>query len=428
MISFSFLTLLLLGLTSGFNLLLSTLLLISQRRLQQQTKQDRADKQTHYEQLQQQHYSAKIRDEERYKALVELRESLQQLRHDQKESWHEQQSKQDRHQLNTLTTLQTSFQKNMADMRHQLHQTLTHNAALADKQLTRLTEQVDQRLALISGQVEKRLEKGFEKTTVLFTDVVKRLALIDQAQKEITKLSTNVVDLQEVLAGKDSRGTFGEVQLTALVKNMLPETQCQFQHTLSNGKRVDCLLFLPPPTGNIAIDAKFPLEGYRRLTNHSLSAQERKLAEQQFKLDIRRHIRDIAEKYIIPGETATGAMMFIPAEAVFAEIHANHPDIVEEAQKAKVWLASPTTMMAVLTTALAVLKDVATRKQVHIIQEHLGYLSKDFERFQARMNQLAKHIEQANNDVELVRKSSKKISSRFQKIGEVELTSEEVLL
>jgi len=358
--------------------------------------------------------------------LQELRQQLHTLRDEQKDAWHKQQLSYDQHQLKALTTLQDSLQKHMTDTREQLRQTLTHNADVVDKQLKRLTEEVDRRLILISGQVETRLEKGFEKTTALFTNVIKSLASIDQAQKEIIKLSTHVVDLQDVLAGKSSRGVFGEMQLASLVKNMLPQTQYRFQCTLSNGKRVDCLLLLPQPTGNIAVDAKFPLENYRRLQDKTLTATEQKAVQQQFRIDMRHHIRDIAEKYIIPGETASGAMMFIPAEAVFAEIHAHHPGIVEEAQKAKVWLASPTTMMAVLTTALAVLKDVATRQQVHIIQEHLDYLGKDFERFQTRMNQLARHIEQANNDVALVHKSSQKISSRFQKIGNVELDDKTV--
>src|SRR5262249_44475929 len=154
------------------------------------------------------------------------------------------------------------------------------------------------------------------------------------------------------------------VQLSALIHNMIPEQHFSFQHLLSNHKRPDCMLFLPEPTGNIAIDAKFPLENYRHLINSSLSEAEKTQAERQFKIDIRKHIQDIADKYIIPGETADGAVMFIPAEAIFAEIHAHHSDLVEFAQRAKIWMVSPTTMMAILTTARAVLKDAATRKQV----------------------------------------------------------------
>lgn len=254
-----------------------------------------------------------------------------------------------------------------------------------------------------------------------FSDIVKRLALIDEAQKKITELSTNVVNLQEILTDKRSRGAFGEVQLSALITNMIPPSHFSFQHTLSNGKRVDCVLFLPAPTGTIAIDSKFPLENYQRFTNSEISTSERKSAEQLFKQDIKKHIQDIAEKYIVPNETADGAMMFIPAEAVFAHIHAEHPDIVELAQRARVWLVSPTTLMAVLTTVRAVIKDEAARQQIHLIQQHLGVLAKDFVRFEARIDHLSKHVSQVYTDVEEIQTSAKKITGRFQKIEAVQL-------
>jgi len=224
-----------------------------------------------------------------------------------------------------------------------------------------------------------------------------------------------------VLSDKRSRGAYGEVQLGALISNMMPENSYALQYTFANGVRADCVLFLPEPTGTICIDSKFPLESYQRMTDTTLGEADRKAAEQQFRQDIKKHIKDISSKYIIAGETSDGAVMFIPAEAVFAEIHGHYPELVEEAQRARVWLASPTTMMAVLTTSRAVLKDAATRKQVHIIQEHLVYLAKDFDRFQSRMDKLASHIDQANRDVADVNKSAKKISSRFTKIEQVEL-------
>ncbi len=229
------------------------------------------------------------------------------------------------------------------------------------------------------------------------------------------------MSLQEVLSDKRSRGAFGEVQLASLIRNMLPENHFSLQHTFTNGKRVDCLLLLPEPTGNVSVDAKFPLESYHLITAAQAGSPERKQAEQRFRADIRKHIQDISEKYIIPGETGEGAVMFIPAEAVFSEIHAHFPDLIEVAHRSRVWLVSPTTMMAILTTARAVIKDAATQKQVHIIQEHLIALGRDFERFQKRMDNLARHIDQAQNDVELVHKSSQKITSRFQKIEKVEI-------
>ncbi len=294
-----------------------------------------------------------------------------------------------------------------------------------EARIQKLIETSEKRLDEISGKVEERLDKGFEKTSKVFQDVLKRLVEIDKAQEKIAELSGNVVSLQEVLSDKRSRGAFGEVQLSALISNMMPDNSYSLQHTFDNGVRADCVLFLPEPTGTICIDSKFPLESYQRMTDASLGNADRKTAEQQFRQDIKKHIKDISSKYIIPGETSDGAMMFIPAEAVFSEIHGHYPELVEEAQRARVWLVSPTTMMAVLTTSRAVLKDAATRKQVHIIQEHLGALSQDFGRFQDRMDKLATHIDQANRDVLDVNKSAKKISSRFTKIEKVELEGEE---
>jgi DNA recombination protein RmuC len=289
-------------------------------------------------------------------------------------------------------------------------------------QVEKLISSNNQRLDQIGEKVEQRLEKGFKDTTTVFGDVLKRLALIDKAQEKIDQLTTNVVSLQEVLSDKRSRGAFGEVQLSALISNMMPENSYSLQHTFPGGARADCVLFLPEPTGTICIDSKFPLESYQRMTDLSLGDADRTAAERQFRQDIRKHIKDIASKYIIPGETSDGAMMFIPAEAVFSEIHGHYPDLVEEAQRARVWMVSPTTMMAVLTTARAVLKDAATRKQVHIIQEHLVALSQDFSRFQERMDKLAAHIGQAHKDVDDVQTSARKITSRFGKIEKVELS------
>ncbi|WP_371378440.1 DNA recombination protein RmuC [Thalassotalea aquiviva] len=310
--------------------------------------------------------------------------------------------------------------------REELAQSLKANAELLAKQMSELSENTDKRLQSISMQVEKRLAEGFDKTTKTFNDIVQRLALIDDAQKKITELSTNVVSLQEVLADKRSRGAFGEVQLNGLIRNVLPEKHFSIQHTLSNGKVADCVLFLPEPTGNVVIDSKFPLESYRTMTQVELSEHDRKQAQRQFKADIKKHINDISTKYLIEKETSDGAVMFIPAEAIFAEIHAHYPDLVEYAYKMRVWLSSPTTLMAILTTARSVLKDEATRQQVHVIQEHLSHLGADFSRFKTRFNNLAKHIDQAATDVKQIHTSADKISSRFEKIEKVELNMEEV--
>lgn len=349
--------------------------------------------------------------------LSELREglSLSLMRH--RESF-------DERQLEAMKAQQESLHTGMTEVRKQVGEALMQHADSLSKRVEGLTESTDQRLKEISGQVEKRLSEGFEKTTETFTQVLTHLTRIDEAQKKITELSSNVVSLQEVLSDKRSRGAFGEVQLNALVRNVMPESGFSLQHTLSNGRRADCVLFLPDPTGNVVIDAKFPLETYQRMQDDQLGESERNRAQRQFRQDIRKHIEDIAAKYIIPGETSDGAVMFIPAEAVFAEIHAHFPDLVEEAYRKRVWLVSPTTMMAILTTARAVLKDAATREQVHIIQQHLRDLSKDFDRFQTRMEKLASHISQAHNDVNSVNISARKISSRFEKIEKVELEDE----
>lgn len=303
----------------------------------------------------------------------------------------------------------------------QLMEGLTRTTDSLGKQVSALTESTDQRLKEIGGLVEKRLHEGFEKSNETFNRVLQHLSRIDEAQKRITELSSNVVSLQEVLADKRSRGAFGEVQLSGLVANLMPENSYALQYTLGNRTRVDCMLFLPEPTGKIGIDAKFPLESYRRMTDTEAPQAERNRAASQFRQDIRKHIDDIADKYIVPGETSDGAVMFIPAEAVFAEIHAHYPDLVEVAGRRHVWLVSPTTMMAILTTARAVLKDADTREQLHLIQHHLHLLSKDFGRFRGRMDKLAVHIRQAHDDVKDVNISARKISKRFGQIERVEL-------
>ena len=324
--------------------------------------------------------------------------------------------------MESLKILQDTLKTGVQDSQQQVKEALGDYAKELGTRMNELTKTTEEKLRDINHQVEKRLADGFEKTNETFSDVIKRLAMIDVAQKKITELSSNVVSLQEILNDKRSRGAFGEIQLSALIQNMIPEQHFSFQHQLSNNRRVDCMLFLPEPTGNIAVDAKFPLENYRLMIDSSLPESTHVQAERQFKQDIRKHINDISEKYIVAGETADGAVMFIPAEAVFAEIHAHHSDLVEHAQKAKVWLVSPTTMMAILTTARAVLKDAATRKQVHEIQKHLHHLGNDFERFQVRMDNLAKRIAQTSVDVEQVHISSRKISQRFSQIEKADLS------
>ena len=335
-----------------------------------------------------------------------------------------------------MQALQLSQAENLAATREQvlgkLHQTLAEQGKAeqeliqstmrnATLQLTAsieaLTKTVDVRLEQIGGKVSERLDEGFKKTNETFVNVMARLATIDEAQKKIDGLTTNMVSLQELLGDKRSRGAFGEVQLEGLVRNLLPENAFEFQYTFSKGARVDCVLKLPEPTGMVAVDSKFPLENYQRMFAEGAD----RVSPAMFKADVKKHVDDIAGKYIIPGETSDGAVMFIPAEAVFAEIHAHHRDLVDYAQSRRVWIVSPTTLMAVLNTARAVLKDVETRKQVHIIKDELGKLGKDFSLFDDRMRKLADHIRLAHEDAEKVQISSRKITRRFAQIEAVEL-------
>jgi len=342
-----------------------------------------------------------------------------------------------------MQALQLAQQSSLAQTRETvletLHKTLSEQgksqqALINDTMLkatTTLTQSVeslgkivDARLEQIGGKVSERLDEGFKKTNETFISVMERLATIDEAQKKIDGLTVNMVSLQELLGDKRSRGAYGEVQLEGLVRNVLPTGSFSMQHSFENGTRVDCALFLPAPTGTVAVDSKFPLENYHKMFDSSLNEAEQKLAEKQFKVDVKKHVDDIASKYIIPNVTSDGAVMFIPAEAVFAEIHAYHPEVIDYAMVKRVWLVSPTTLMAVLNTARAVLKDVEMRKQVHIIKDELGKLSKDFERFDLRMKKLADNIRQAHDNAQEVHISSQKISNRFKQIERVELASQ----
>ena len=303
--------------------------------------------------------------------------------------------------------------------------TLRHASAQLASSVELLTKTTDSRLEQISGKVNERLEEGFKKTNETFVNVMQRLATIDEAQKKIDGLTSNVVSLQELLGDKRSRGAFGEIQLEGLVRNILPADAYEFQYSLSNGSRADCVLKLPAPTGMVAVDSKFPMENYHRMFEMDVGDTDRQQARRQFRGDVRKHVDDISSKYIIAGETSDGAVMFVPAEAVFAELHAYHAEVVDYAMQRRVWIVSPTTLMAVLNTARAVMKDVATREQVHIIKDELGKLGKDFSRFDERMRKLAEHIRQAHEDAEKVRISSDKITKRFNEIERVELDTPE---
>ena len=317
--------------------------------------------------------------------------------------------------------LTSRLSEELNQTRDSLHRLQLSLAASLGETTDKLNARIDQRLEQISGKVNERLDEGFKKTNETFVNVMQRLATIDEAQKKIETLTGSVVSLQELLGNKQSRGAFGEVQLEALVRNVMPPAAFEMQYTLPNGARADCVLRLPDPTGLVCVDSKFPLENYHRMLAPDVNDVERALAQRQFRADIRKHVDDIAKKYILPDVTLDGAVMFVPAEAVFAEIHAYHSEVVDHANSKRVWIVSPTTLMAVLNTARAVLKDVETRKQIHVIREALGRLGQDFRRFEERMQKLADHIRLAHQDAEDVQTSSRKITQQFQRIEAAEL-------
>ena len=317
--------------------------------------------------------------------------------------------------------LTSRLSEELNQTRDTLHRLQLSLAANLGETTDKLNARIDQRLEQIAGKVDERLDEGFKKTNETFVNVMQRLATIDEAQKKIETLTGSVVSLQELLGDKRSRGAFGEVQLEALVRNVLPSGTFEMQYTLSNGARVDCVLKLPDPTGLVCVDSKFPLENYHRMLAPGANDVDRAAAQRQFRADVRRHVDDIAKKYILPNETSDGAVMFVPAEAVFAEIHAYHAEVVDYANSKRVWIVSPTTLMAVLNTARAVLKDVETRKQIHVIKEALARLAVEFGRFDERLRELARHIRQAHDDMEKIQVTGGKITQQFQRIESAEL-------
>jgi len=322
--------------------------------------------------------------------------------------------------------LASRLSEELNQTRDSLHRLQLSLAASLGETTDKLNARIDQRLEQISGKVNERLDEGFKKTNETFVNVMQRLATIDEAQKKIETLTGSVVSLQELLGNKQSRGAFGEVQLEALVRNVLPNQAFEMQHTLSNGMRVDCALKLPPPTGLVCVDSKFPLENYKLMLDPRANEADRAIAQKAFRLDVRKHVDAIASKYIIDNETSDGAVMFVPAEAVFAEIHAYHSEVVDYAIGKRVWIVSPTTLMAVLNTARAVLKDVETRKQIHVIKEALARLAVEFGRFDDRLKKLADHIRQAHEDAERIQITGGKITQQFQRIEAAELEPPEV--
>jgi DNA recombination protein RmuC len=261
-----------------------------------------------------------------------------------------------------------------------------------------LTGTLNERLDAVSGQMRQSLESTSLRTAESLGELRKHLDKIDEAQRNITELSGQVVNLQDLLANKQARGAFGEVQLNDIVRNILPPSAYDLQKTLGNGMRPDCLIRLPNPPGPIAVDAKFPLESFQAL-RQAQTDPERLVATRKFKADMQKHLRDIAGRYIVAGETAESAIMFIPSEAVYAEIHGSLADVVDESYRLRVWIVSPTTMWALLNTVRAVLKDVQMREQADVIQAQVGLLLQDASRLDDRVASLERHFGQTVDDV-----------------------------
>ncbi len=280
------------------------------------------------------------------------------------------------------------------------------------------------RLDKVSARLGESLEKSSETTGKSLGELKERLAVIDQAQKNITDLSGEMIGLKDILSNKQARGAFGEIQLNDLVSSILPPSAYEFQATLENSKRADCLIKLPNPPGSIVVDAKFPLESYHKLHNAENDVEFKK-AQSNFKSDILKHVKDISEKYIINGVTAESALMFLPSEAVYAELHSNFSDVVEKSYRARVWIVSPTTLMATLNTICAVLKDARMREQAGIIQNHVVALFDDVERLDKRVTDLRVHFDRADKDIDLITKSSHKIISKVEKIEKIQMEGEE---
>lgn len=291
-----------------------------------------------------------------------------------------------------------------------------HHVSEAQAQAqTSMLQLMEQRLALVQQQMNENLHGSARRTAQSLGDLQQRLSAIDKAQDNITKLSGDVLSLQDILSNKQTRGAYGEIQLNDIVTKALPSDSYTLQATLSNGNRPDCLIHLPNPPGHIVIDSKFPLESYEALRK-AKTERELNEAAKFLRSSIKKHIKDISSKYIIEGETADGALMFLPSEAVYAELHANFPELVRDGFAARVWIVSPTTCMATLNTMRAILKDARMREQAGAIRRELGLLFQDVERLGTRVENLDRHFGQAAKDLSEIKISSDKAGRRARRL------------
>lgn len=316
-----------------------------------------------------------------------------------------------------LGKLEVNMMKELGDFKVDLGRNMNED-------FSKLNTQVEKRLLMINEKVNERLDQNFEKTNKTFMSVIERLSKIDEAQKKIENLSTDIVSLQSILTDKKTRGIYGEVNLKHILTSVFGEKNdkiFRLQYTFSTGVIADSVLFAPEPLGTICIDSKFPLEHYQMMVDRKISQEMRNNYEKMFRMDMKKHIDAISSKYIIPGETTDQAILFLPAEAIFAELNAYHSDIINYAYKKRVWITSPTTLISTLTVIEMIIKNLERDKYSSIVHEELNKLGLEFARYRERWNKLAKSIQTVNKDVESVSITTEKISKKFESINKVEM-------
>lgn len=316
-----------------------------------------------------------------------------------------------------LGHFEANINKELGNFKYDLSKNLNNDFLVLD-------EKIEKKLTTINDKVNERLDQNFEKSNKTFMNVLERLSKIDEAQKKIDSLSSEIVSLQSVLTDKKTRGTFGEVNLEYILNNAFGSNKngiYETQHKFSNGYIADALLYAPSPLGTIAIDSKFPLENYQKMTDKTKSKEIRDQAEKLFVNDVKKHINDISEKYIIPGETSDEAIMFLPAEALFAEINAYHPELLNYAYNKKVWIAGPTTLISTLSIISMILKNMERDKYTKVIHEELGKLSVEFNRYKERWDKLSRSVKSVNQSIDELHVTSEKITKRFASINSVDI-------
>ena len=315
-----------------------------------------------------------------------------------------------------LGKLETNTIKELGDFKSDINKNLNED-------FINLSERLDLRIKSLNEKVNERIDENFDKTSKTFNNVLERLTKIDEAQKKIDHLSSDIISLQGILTDKKTRGIFGEVNLKHIMSSVFGENDkiYRMQYPFSNGTIADCVLFAPEPLGTIAIDSKFPLENYQRMVDKNNTEFERKEAEKLFKVDVKKHIDAISSKYIIPDVTSNQAILFLPAEAIFAEINAYHNDLLSYAYKNKVWLVSPTTLISTLTTIEVIMKNIEKDKYASIIHKELNLLSEEFRRYKDRWDKLSRSIDSVSKEVKDLYTTSDKITKRFDSINSVEI-------